>query len=153
MSESILERYRKQLETDKINEDNELPINGYNTDDKNFDKEAYKQCLNELRNNELSIEKSYENAMKKIIKLTETELDIRNSLKASEISKVEVKHAYCPNCGKELINRYPPMFNPFTHEKQCIHECECGMKYNLEYSYPRIVFYDETDNEIMAHCE
>lgn len=153
MSNSILERYRKQLELDKFNEDNELPVNGYDIDEKTFDRGAYEQRLNELRNNDLSMEKSYENAMKKIIKLTESELEVKDVLKTSEITKIGVKHAYCPECGKELINKYPPMFNPFTHEKQCIHECECGLKYNLEYSYPRVVFYGEDNKEIMAHCE
>lgn len=153
MSESILERYRKQLEIDKIKEDNELPVNGYNIDSKNFDKEIYKQRLNELRNSDISIENQYKQAMNKIKKYTEKELDNANLSHISEIPKIMVKRVYCPNCGKELINNYPPMFNPFTHEKQCIHECECGVKYNLEYSYPRIMFLDENDKEIMAHCE
>lgn len=157
-SDSILERYKKELENHKNNEDYDLPKsfiegqdNSVNVDKKYMNE--YQKTLDNLRHNDLDMENRYKSAMSKIRNLNEEDLTISNSIKDVPVSKIMVKHAYCPECGKELINKYPPMFNPFTHEKQCIHECECGMKYNLEYSYPRIVFYDDNDSEIFAHCE
>lgn len=87
-------------------------------------------------------------------RITEKELEEKNLVTMSEVTKIQVKHAYCPECGKELISKFPPMFNPFTGERQCVHKCdECGKSYNLDYSYPRFVFLDEESNEIFAHCE
>lgn len=140
MGESILERYRRQIEEDK------------NTVDDQY-KDEYVKKLNELRNDENSMEKRYEKAMKKIHRITETALIEGNCLKQENIKEVKVLRAFCPECGRELVNRFPPMFNPFTQERQCIHECECGEKYNLDYSYPRIAFIGENGEEIIAHCE
>lgn len=160
---SILGRYRKELEFDKKNENYDLPksfadkIGSKNNEMcKEIDKKnigEYKKKLDELRNSSLDMENQYKAAMVKIKNFKEEDLLISNCIKHTTIDKIMVKHAYCPECGKELVNKYPPMFNPFTHEKQCIHECECGLKYNLEYSYPRIAFYDANNNEIFAHCE
>ena len=152
MDLSILEKYRQDVENDKSNEDNSFPQDKTPTLNESH-RVAYEKRLKELRNSEISMENQYKKAMDKIKKYTEKELDAAELSSISKIPKIMVKRVYCPNCGKELVNNYPPMFNPFTHEKQCIHECECGTKYNLEYSYPRIVFLDENNKEIMAHCE
>lgn len=149
---NILEKYRQDVENDKSNEDNSLPKESLIQLNEG-DRAAYEKRLKELRNSELSMENQYKQAMNKIQNYTEKEMDEEGLSRVAEVSKIEVKRVYCPKCGKELVNEYPPMFNPFTHEKQCIHECECGMKYNLEYSYPRIIFLDEDGVEIMAHCE
>lgn len=89
-----------------------------------------------------------------IKQLTENNLLENNLIKTDSINSLYVKRAYCPECGKELTTKFPSMFNPFTQEKQCIHECTtCGIKYNLDYAYPRIAFMDENNNEIFVHCE
>lgn len=155
MSDSILDKYKMQVEIDKQNEDFSLPkdlCSAGQEVDENYKKE-YQKRLNELRNDSNSMEKKYEEAMKKIRRITENELEEREMIKNCEISNIFVKRAYCPECGEELISKLPPMFNPFTQERQCIHECKCGVKYNLDYSYPRIVFVDKDNNEIFAHCE
>lgn len=154
MGNSILERYQADLINNPQENDDETVFRK----DSELSKdpamaEAVRKRMAEIRQDGLMIENQYQNAMSKIDTLTEKEMNNKDCIKISNLSRIEVKHAYCPECGKELINKYPPMFNPFTHEKQCIHECECGKKYNLEYSYPRIVFYDEEGNEILVHCE
>lgn len=84
---------------------------------------------------------------------TEKELLDSNLLSNSNVKEIVVKHAYCENCGKELKTNTPAMFNPYTKEKHCIHVCECDKIFDLEYAYPRLVFIDEKNNEIFAHCE
>lgn len=86
--------------------------------------------------------------------ITEKELEEKKLTSLGKVSDIQIKHAYCPECGEELISKLPPMFNPFTGERQCIHKCgKCSKSYNLDYSYPRLVFLDEQSNEIFAHCE
>ena len=53
--------------------------------------------------------------------LNEAEMDASNNIKVQSINNVSVKRAYCPECGNELVSKFPAMFNPFTQEKQCIH--------------------------------
>lgn len=67
--------------------------------------------------------------------------------------KVLIKRVYCPNCGKEIISKYPTMFNPFTGEKIGRYDCECGFKANLDYAYPRVIFMDKNGEEIKAFNE
>lgn len=86
-------------------------------------------------------------------KLNEAEMEVAQNIVVQPINNISVKRAYCPQCGNELVSQFPAMFNPFTQEKQCIHKCSCGKMYNLEYSYPRIVFSDENNKEIFVHCE
>lgn len=154
--ESILERFRRQFEEDRASADYDFPkdVNSdcpiSNTEEY---KNEYKKRLEEMREDELFQQKQYEAAMRKIHRITENELNEQNLLKSEKVTKVEIKHVFCPFCGKELISKLPPMFNPFTHERQCIHECECRQKFNLDFSYPRLAFYGEDGVEIMAHCE
>lgn len=87
-------------------------------------------------------------------KVTEQELEEKSLTKLENVEEIKVKRAYCPECGEELISKLPPMFNPFTQERQCIHKCnKCEKVYNLDYSYPRLLFLDKNGNEIFAHCE
>lgn len=65
--------------------------------------------------------------MNRLIHLKENELSNSDNIKEIEITKITVKHAYCTDCGTELVSAGPTMFNPFTMEKQNIHTCEkCG---------------------------
>ena len=152
MNESILERFKKQVEEDRLNENNELPKDTSLTNP--MDKKEYEKRLEALRNSEIDIENQYKQAMNRLIHLKENELSNSDNIKEIEITKITVKHAYCTDCGTELVSVGPTMFNPFTMEKQNIHTYDkCGKKYNLEYAYPRFVFYDENNNEVFGHCE
>lgn len=152
MNESILERFKKQVEEDRLNENNELPEDTSLSNP--IYKKEYEKKLEELRNSADDIENKYKQEMKRLVHLKENELSKDNKIKEVEITKITVKHAYCTNCGAELTSAGPTMFNPFTMEKQNIHTCKnCDMKYNLEYAYPRFVFYDKNGNEVFGHCE
>lgn len=60
-----------------------------------------------------------------------------------------IKRAYCPKCGKEIVNKFPEMFNPFTMEKFNKYDCECGWSANMDHTYPRAVLVNHnTDEEI-----
>ena len=59
-----------------------------------------------------------------------------------------VKRAYCPKCGKEIINQLPPMFNPYNQQKTNRYDCECGWRADLEYSYPRVCMRSPGGEEI-----
>ena len=82
-------------------------------------------------------------------KITDEEMVEKGLLKSTSISDIRVIRAYCPKCGKELVAKAPAMFNPFTYEKICLHEC-CGTKFNLDKAYPHIAYYDENGEEIIA---
>lgn len=164
---SILDQYKKAIEEEVQN--NDFPEN---TDLTENDKEAYEAVLKKLRNAEYSTEEVNEaitNSKKNMDKLgdnhwgglnensmkismervTDEELTEKNLLKMDSISDIKVIRAYCPICGKELISKAPPLYNPFTMCKVCIHEC-CGTKFNLDKTYPHIAFYGEDGNEIQS---
>ena len=144
---SILEEYINQLNIDKENENNDFPQGSTLTDD---DKEEYEKFLTELRDSNLKIEKEYEKKKKEMEKITEQKLISINRIIDEEVS-VNVRHAYCDDCGEELICDGPPMFNPYTMEKICKHVCKkCGKVFNLEYAYPRTIFVNKYGNEINA---
>lgn len=146
---SILDRYRKQVEEDKANENYELPDGfGINVDEKY--KEQYKQELDKQRGDIFANEQQYEAQLKKsLVRISEEEGV--NSIKEEEVDRITVKHFYCPECGEELVSKAPPMFNPFTMERICLHECKCGKRYNLDYAYPRFVMYNKEGEEIKAY--
>lgn len=146
---SILDRYRKQVEEDKANENYELP-DGFDINvDENY-KEQYKQELDKQRGDIFANEQQYEAQLKKsLVRISEEEGV--NSIKEEEVDRITVKHFYCPECGEELISKAPPMFNPFTMERICLHECKCGKRYNLDYAYPRFVMYNKEGEEIKAY--
>ena len=87
----------------------------------------------------------------KMIEMNESSMEEKGLIKNSDVNKIIIKHAYCEECGEELISDAPPMFNPFTFEKVCKHTCKkCGKVYNLEFAYPRLVFLDNNGEEIPA---
>lgn len=144
----ILDNYKKQLEQDKKNEDNLFP-EGSNLDESS--REEYEKCLSDLRNNEFSMENVYKKKMSEMRNFKEDEMSELNLIKGEDVSRIIAIHAYCENCGEELISDAPPMFNPFTFEKICKHVCsKCGKIYNLEYAYPRIGFLNKDNEEIKA---
>lgn len=90
--------------------------------------------------------------MNSLKKMDENEMENSFLIKDEEVKKIVVKHAFCEDCGEELISKAPPMFNPFTLERICKHECsKCGKIYNLEFAYPRLAFYGISDEEIPAY--
>lgn len=146
---SILDRYRQQVAEDKLNENYELPEGIDINVDEDY-KEQYKQELDKQRGNIFSNEQQYEAQLKKsLVRISEE--DGNNYIKEEEIDKIAVKHFYCPECGEELVSKAPPMFNPFTMERICLHECKCGKRYNLDYAYPRFVLYNKEGKEIKAY--
>lgn len=144
----ILDDYKEQLAKDKENEDNSFP-EGSNLNEEQ--REEYEKCLHELRHNVNDIENVYKRKKDEMIHLTEDEMEKINLIDKEEIDKIIVKHAFCEECGKELISNAPPMFNPFTFEKVCKHTCtNCGKIYNLDFAYPRLAFLNNKGEEIPA---
>lgn len=146
---SILDRYKQQVVEDKNNENYELPEDfDFNVDESY--KEEYKKELERQRGDIFSNQQQYEDQMRKsLVRITEEEGT--DTIKEEEIDKITVKHFYCPECGEELVSKAPPMFNPFTMERICLHECKCGKRYNLDYAYPRFVLYNKEGDEIKAY--
>lgn len=143
---SILEQYLKQLEKDRQNENKDFPDD---TTLEEKDKEAYQQKLEELRNDPLDLEVQFQ-AQKQMRVLDEAQMKEIGKIKDEDV-KLVVRHAYCEDCGAELISKTPAMFNPYTLEKICKHTCEkCGKVFNLEYAYPRTVYLNNDGVEINA---
>lgn len=150
----LLDDYQKMVEEDEKNLNNNAPVDGIEmTED---EMKEYEKRLNkmreEIKNNEdcgIDCEKAYENSFQDPYeKINESDLK-------TEYVKVTpmVKRAYCPKCGKEIINTLPPMYNPFSFEKINRFDCDCGWKANLEYSYPRVVFVTENGTQIEAYAK
>lgn len=140
---SILEEYMKEVNLYNNSQGDEK------IDDYNFSEAEKEQFLKEIRRIKESpddIVNKFHNDYKNI---SENEMDTRDLTAVSE-AKVFVKRAYCPNCGRELVCVHPLLSNPYNGEKIAKHECSCGFKANLEYAYPRIVFKDKDNNEIIA---
>ena len=122
---------------------------GYSTEEVNEAIENSKKNMNELDEthnggmNETAIKMRFE-------RVKDTELSDKGLLKESPISDIKIIRAYCPICGKELISKSPALYNPFSMEKVCIHEC-CGKRFNLDKTYPHIAYYDENGEEIIAY--
>lgn len=164
---SILDEYKKSVEQEKENMD--FPTDTVLSEK---DKEAYEAALKKLRKGTYSqeeVDEAIENSKKNMKdfgdthngdrneqtirmnmeRLTDDELFSKDLLKECQITDIKVIRAYCPKCGKELVSKAPSMYNPFTMEKVCLHEC-CGTKYNLDKTYPHIAFYGEDGNEIVT---
>jgi rRNA maturation protein Nop10 len=137
-----------QLAEDKEKEDTLFP------EDSNLNesqRSEYEKCLKYLRNNENDMENAHRKVMSEMKQMTETEMDEQNLIKDEDVDKIIVKHAYCSECGEELISNAPPMFNPFTFERICKHTCtKCGTIFNLEHAYPRFAFINNKGEEIPA---
>lgn len=146
----ILDKYMASLKKQQSS-DEELPNDFMGEKYSDEQMEEYKQEVDRLRNDPTDMKNAYEAAMKKIIKFDEKQMEEDNLITKEEVTSIKVLHAYCDNCGSELISQGPPMFNPFTMERTCIHSCaKCGRKFNLEYAYPRIAYYNN-ENELMAY--
>lgn len=143
---SILDKYKEQLRIDEENQNLDFPTGSPLNEGQ---RSAYEEEVQRLRNDG----KNYEKQMTKTLtRLSEYELEETNFITNEQITNVVVKHVYCPECGEELISKAPPMFNPFTYERICLHECsKCGKKYNLDYAYPRFVLYNSENKEIKAY--
>lgn len=164
----ILDQYRKAIKEEE--NDMRYPLNGELSED---DREAYESVLKKMRHGTFSQDEVNEainnskhnmeelcgthdggvneNAMRmQLTKLTDYELNEKGLLKSTPVTDIKIMRAYCPKCGKELISKAPPMYNPFTMEKVCMHEC-CGIKYNLDKSYPHISIYGEDGEEVTAY--
>lgn len=150
-TENILEKFKKQLEIDKQNENYDLPSN---TSLKYSDKEMdeYKKTLDSLRKSDQEVLDNYNKFHEAFKPLTEKEMENDGLTKVEEVT-FKVKRAYCPNCGKEIVSKMPTMFNPYTLEKIARYDCSCGARFNLEYAYPRFVILDENGNEIKCFFE
>lgn len=144
----ILDDYKVQLEEDKKNNDFSFPKGSQLKEEQ---KEDFIKALNELRNNPNDIEHVYKAKMAEMKNMSENDMENKKLINNEDVEKVIVKHAYCEECGEELISNAPPMFNPFTFEKVCKHTCsKCGKIYNLEFAYPRLAFINNKGEELPA---
>jgi RNase P subunit RPR2 len=144
---SILDQYKKQFEEDKKNE-NDLMPEGVNEEDFSHEEvERYKKELKKLRDAENDMAKTKAAFDETYIKISEDSLNKTGKTKIENVN-ITLKRAYCPHCGKEIVSEFPVMWNPFTHEKICRYDCECGFKANLEYTYPRLIITDDNGEEI-----
>lgn len=144
----ILDQYREQLAKDKETASNDSPDGSGLTETQCTEDE---KRLNELRNNANSIENVYAQKKAQLKKMSESDIEALNLIKEEDVTKIVVKHAYCEECGEELISDTPALFNPYTKESIALHICKkCGKKYNLQYAYPRLVFMNNNGEEIPA---
>lgn len=141
MAESILDRFKEQYKQDKLNENYDLPEDSAPMTD--AEKDEYKKILDAMRNDENDLQIQYQKFHEIYKSVTEAELktDVVNPM-------VAVKRAYCPECGREIISKYPVMYDGFTGQKIVRYDCECGAKFNLEHSYPRVMFLDDNMQEM-----
>lgn len=147
----IIDRYLEQVKKDRMNENTELPEELYGEKMNGEEMKKYKEEVNKIRSSEDDMEKVYTKMMNSMTQYTEEEMKNKDILASENITDVKVYHAYCDECGEELISQGPPMFNPFTMVKTCIHKCnKCGKQFNLEYSYPRLAFFNNEGVEIKA---
>ena len=144
----ILDKYKEQLEKDRKNENVSFPEGSQLKEEQ---REEYVKALKELRNNSNDMENIYHAKMAEMKKMSENDMESNKLISDETVEKVIVKHAYCEECGEELISNAPPMFNPFTFERVCKHTCtKCGKIYNLDFAYPRLAFINNKGEEIPA---
>lgn len=117
----------------------EVPTNEYN--------ESMEEKIEQLRNDPNDVMHVFYNQYPKV---SEMEMFREGHIKDETVIPM-VRHAYCPNCGKELISNSPLLLNPYTGERIAKHECTCGYKANLDYAYPRMYFVDNNGDEVMAY--
>ena len=144
----ILDKYKAQLEEDKKNENISFPEGSQLKEEQ---REEYVKALKELRNNSNDMENTYRAKIDEMKQMSENDMENNNLINNETVEQVIVKHAYCEECGEELISNAPPMFNPFTFERVCKHTCtKCGKIYNLEFAYPRLAFFNNKGEELPA---
>ncbi len=150
----ILENYKKQLAEDRLNETDDFNMPKFDDDITNklasdVDNEAVAKRIKELRNDPNDMEVQYNKFKEQYPKIHEESFNSDGNLKTEEVKTV-IKHIYCPVCGKEIVSKYPIMFNPYTGERIGRYDCECGFKANLDYAYPRVVYVNANGDEINA---
>lgn len=155
---SILDNYKKQLEEDRLNENENFEIPSFDDDiadglSKNVDKEAVAKKVKELREDPNDMENQFKKFMIEYPRVTENELDSNNATVIDNDVKIIVKRAYCPNCHREIISKVPLLFNPYTMEKIAKYDCPCGAKFNFEHSYPRIIYLNSKGEEIKVFAD
>ena len=144
----ILDKYKAQLEEDKKNENVSFPEGSQLKEEQ---REEYVKALKELRNNSNDMENTYRAKIDEMKQMSENDMENNNLINNETVEQVIVKHAYCEECGEELISNAPPLFNPFTFERICKHTCaKCGKIYNLEFAYPRLAFMNNKGEELPA---
>ena len=144
----MFDKYKAQLEEDKKNENVSFPEGSHLKEEQ---KEEYIKTLQELRNHSNDMENTYRTKMAEMKQMSESDMESNKLINNEMVEKVIVKHAYCEECGEELISNAPPLFNPFTFERVCKHTCaKCGKIYNLEFAYPRLAFIDNKGEELPA---
>ena len=142
----ILDKYKAQLEEDKKNENVSFPEGSQLKEEQ---REEYDKALKELRNNSNDMENTYRAKIAEMKQMSENDMENNKLINNEMVEKVIVKHAYCEECGEELISNAPPLFNPFTFERVCKHTCaKCGKIYNLEFAY--LAFIDNKGEELPA---
>lgn len=148
----LLDDYKKMVEEDEKNLNNDAPVDGIEMTDEEM--KMYEKKLNEMREkikNDDCMDDGKNDCDAEIKPLTKYK---EEDLKTEYVKVMPmVKRAYCPECGKEIVNRGPVMYNPFTFDKTCPHKCECGWKGDLEYAYPRVVFVTENGTQIEAYAK
>lgn len=80
-------------------------------------------------------------------------VDINDLVTTDDEVRVVLTRVYCTVCGKELISKMPPIWNPYTGEKVCLVNCECGFKANLSHTVPHLKYIDKDNNEINVFHE
>lgn len=146
---SILDEYMKQVNLDKGNENNSLPNCDENSLDKQYssivDMDDYVSRLSAIRNDPNDMANRFH---KEYPQISEQWLEKHDKLLAETV-EARVIHAYCPQCGRELVCKHQPLKNPYSGEKIAKHECPCGFKANLEYAYPRIEYVDSNNKKVI----
>lgn len=162
---SILENYQKQLEEDRLNEGNDFEMPSF---DDEFDRDELvgnlaepmlspaevAKKVKEFRNDPNDMEVQYRKFHEQYKKMTEEDFNSINTVDKGAVVRqnvnVSVIRVYCPECGREIVSKFPVMFNPYTGERIGRYDCECGFKANLEYAYPRVAYFNEQGEEIKA---
>ena len=154
MNESILERFKKQVEEDRLNENNELPKDTSLSNP--MDKKEYEKQLEALRNSEIDIENKYKQAMNRLVHLKENELSEDGNIKEVEITK---------NIACELLVKINNLIT--LEEYQWIHIVSNGVKFPIDktveicekYDLPHVPIVDDnyilpdTLDELQAYVE
>lgn len=146
-TKQILDEYIKQVKIDKASENYNLPEGVSETHFTEEMKDAYRKEVDKLRGVDDDMANVYNRFHETYRKLDDKEI---NTKCVNENVHVIIKHAFCPECGAEIISKFPVMFNPYTGEKIARYDCPCGAKFNMEHSYPRIVYINDEGKEITA---
>ena len=146
MNRSILDMYMRQVEEDKLTENNDIVKNdndefgNIDMDDVTYD--MYVTKVNELRNSANDMRNKFKAEYPSISDKSMDEQGLLNQYEGS----VTIVKAICPKCGGVLHCECQPLYNPYSNEHIIKHKCACGFKANLEHVYPRYIIKDENNN-------